>query len=370
MAGIKHNKWLDVEDSTASSDQGYDSELAEETKASRATKRRKLSDDEDTHASSESAQDRDEQDDRYNGGHASDASEDASTSNFILDDDKDLPRPAALEPSDPASRYDPSTTQSEAHRSRKHHKTTLSKDGPQTPAPNPRKLYPRNQKSPPESKTGVVYISRIPPFMKPSTLKSHLTPFGPVNRLFVTPEPPSSHRARVRAGGNKKRSFVDGWVEFIKKRHAKVCAEMLNTQIVGGRKGGWYHDDVWNVKYLRGFKWGHLTEQINNENAERAARLRQEIGQTTKENKLFVANVERGKMMENMRAKRERKGGREESADRGVVSVGLRDVKANGEDDGGRRGGLRQVQVGYRSSGRDNRTEHRPEVQRVLSKIF
>ena len=27
---------------------------------------------------------------------------------------------------------------------------------------------------------------------------------------------------------------------------------------VGGKKGGWYRDDVWNAKYLKGFTWGDL----------------------------------------------------------------------------------------------------------------
>ena len=35
------------------------------------------------------------------------------------------------------------------------------------------------------------------------------------------------------------------------------------------KKGGYYHDDLWNMKYLNGFKWSHLTEQIAAENAER-----------------------------------------------------------------------------------------------------
>ena len=30
----------------------------------------------------------------------------------------------------------------------------------------------------------------------------------------------------------------------------------------GGKKGSCYHDDILNVKYLPGFKWTDLTEQI------------------------------------------------------------------------------------------------------------
>ena len=159
-------------------------------------------------------------------------------------------------------------------------------------------------------KTGVIYISRIPPFMKPTKIRSLLSPYGPIDRIFLTPEDPQTHHSRVRSGGNKKRRFIDGWVEFLDKRDAKRVAETLNAQMIGGKKGGYYHDDLWNIKYLTGFKWNHLTEQIANENAERAARLRSEISRTRRLDREFVRNVERSKMLTGMQRKREMKGHR------------------------------------------------------------
>ena len=97
------------------------------------------------------------------------------------------------------------------------------------------------------------------------------------------------------------------------KHEAKVAVETLNGNIIGGKKGNFYHDDLWSMKYLKGFKWSHLTEQIANENAERTARMREEIRKTKRENKAFVEDIERGKMLEGMenkqRAKMERGGG-------------------------------------------------------------
>jgi ESF2/ABP1 family protein len=155
-------------------------------------------------------------------------------------------------------------------------------------------------------KSGVVYISRVPPFMKPQTLKHFLAPYASkgLGRIFLTPEDHASHTRRVKSGGNKKKSFTDGWVEFASKREAKLAAETLNGNIIGGKKGNFYHDDLWSMKYLKGFKWSHLTEQIANENAERAAKMREEIRKTRKENKAFVEDVEKGKMLETMEAKR------------------------------------------------------------------
>lgn len=152
-------------------------------------------------------------------------------------------------------------------------------------------------------KSGVVYLSRIPPFMKPQKLRSLLTPFGEINRIFMTPEDPASHTRRVKSGGNKKRSFTDGWVEFMNKSDAKKACELLNAQIIGGKKGTYYHDDVWNLLYLKGFKWTHLTQQIAAENAERASRRQAEISKVTRENKEFLKNVEESKIVKGMQAK-------------------------------------------------------------------
>ncbi|KAK6348871.1 RNA-binding ATPase activator esf2 [Orbilia blumenaviensis] len=151
-------------------------------------------------------------------------------------------------------------------------------------------------------KTGVLYLSRIPPYMSPPQIRHLLSPFGTINRIFLSPEPPHIYQKRLKNGGNKKRQFTEGWVEFLKKKDAKWCAQSLNAEQVGGKKGGWWYDDVWNLKYLSGFKWGDLTEQIANENAARQARLRAEISQATRENKTYIRNVERAKMVENMQA--------------------------------------------------------------------
>ncbi|KAK3116554.1 RNA-binding ATPase activator esf2 [Teratosphaeriaceae sp. CCFEE 6253] len=177
---------------------------------------------------------------------------------------------------------------------------------PAPPKPRPKAVAAAEKAA---RRSGVVYISRVPPFMKPSVLRHFLLPHAPsgLGRIFLTPEAHTSHLARVKRGGNKKKSFTDGWVEFTVKREAKFAAEGLNGEIMGGKKGGFYRDDLWNVKYLRGFKWANLTEQIANENAERNARMREELRRTKRENRAFAEDVERGKMVEGMERKREAK---------------------------------------------------------------
>lgn len=35
---------------------------------------------------------------------------------------------------------------------------------------------------------GIIYISKIPPFMKPGKVKSHMEQFGEIGRVFLQPE--------------------------------------------------------------------------------------------------------------------------------------------------------------------------------------
>ncbi|EJS41880.1 esf2p [Saccharomyces arboricola H-6] len=164
-------------------------------------------------------------------------------------------------------------------------------------------------------KTGVVYFSSIPPYMKPAKMRQILTRFGEVDRLFLKRENDQKYKQRVKGGGNKKNKYEEGWAEFIKKRDAKLCAVTLNGNIIGGKKGTFYHDDILNVKYLPGFKWADLTEQIARENDIRQAKLEMEISQANKLNADFIRNVEQSKMIQNIKKSRKRNGQEEDPAD-------------------------------------------------------
>lgn len=157
-------------------------------------------------------------------------------------------------------------------------------------------------------KTGVCYLSSVPPYMKPVKLRSILSRFGKLDRIFLKPEDPASHQKRVKYGGNKKKRFTEGWVEFVNKKDAKLCAETMNGNILGGKKSSYYHDDVINIKYLSGFKWFDLTQQISKENEIRQSKLALEISQQAKLNKTFVNNVERSKYINKKRKEAEAQG--------------------------------------------------------------
>ncbi|KAG0349226.1 RNA-binding ATPase activator esf2, partial [Gamsiella multidivaricata] len=153
-------------------------------------------------------------------------------------------------------------------------------------------------------KTGIVYLSKIPPFMKPVKLRHLLGKFGELGRVYLAPEDPKIAARRKKYGGNKKQNFTEGWVEFMDKSVAKQVAKTLNTTIIGGNKNSFYYDDMWNIKYLPKFKWDHLTERIAYENASRAQRLQAEISQANRENKFILNNIEKSKMIKSMEEKK------------------------------------------------------------------
>ncbi len=98
-------------------------------------------------------------------------------------------------------------------------------------------------------KKGVVYLSRIPPYMRPAKVKHLLSAIGRIGRLYLAPESDEYREKRKRAGGNSRRNFTEGWVEFESKADAKRAALLLNCKpIEAGNKRSYYHDDLWAVR--------------------------------------------------------------------------------------------------------------------------
>lgn len=103
-------------------------------------------------------------------------------------------------------------------------------------------------------KRGVIYLSRVPPFMKPNKARDLFEQYGEVTRLYLAEEDAEIRVRRRKSGGNGSKQFSEGWIEFSDKKVAKSVAESLNNTRISGKKGNFYHDDTWNIKYLKKFK--------------------------------------------------------------------------------------------------------------------
>eukprot|EP00879_Flechtneria_rotunda_P007483 GHRR01007850.1.p2 GENE.GHRR01007850.1~~GHRR01007850.1.p2 ORF type:complete len:171 (+),score=58.37 GHRR01007850.1:1723-2235(+) len=80
------------------------------------------------------------------------------------------------------------------------------------------------------NKRGIIYISRLPPHMKPGKLRQLLSAYGEIGRIYCTPEDQGARKQRKKKGGNSGKNFIEGWVEFEDKAIAKQVAAALNGQ--------------------------------------------------------------------------------------------------------------------------------------------
>lgn len=331
MTTRKLNDYLGIDNSDEDDASGYDSEAAQETKGGRAASRQAPSSKRRRLDNSDSGSEPDED------------NEDSEVESV------ELPQSRANAKTQPSS-------------------PSLKAHSPQPSAKSKSELKskpPSASKSQPP-KRGVIYLSRIPPFMRPSTVRQLLSAHGSITRLFLTPEAPTSYASRKKSGGNKKRSFIDGWIEFSRKKDAKICVEAINGQIVGGKKGGWYRDDVWNAKYLRGFGWEDLMESVRREEREREEKIRVGLSREGKERREFLRGVEMGKVEEGKRRKRK---------EREARKVGGGEVAKVEEPNGAasapsKQGFERRFKQNEISGKKEKGSAQSDDVKRVLNKIF
>ncbi|ORY32084.1 hypothetical protein BCR39DRAFT_524103 [Naematelia encephala] len=116
---------------------------------------------------------------------------------------------------------------------------------------------------------GIVYISRLPPGMTPQKVRHLMARWGEIGKVYAQRrDAPTGYDPSVSNSNKKKKEkhrsadFTEAWVEFLDKSVAKTIANMLNAQVIGGRPGDRWRDDIWTMKYLSGFKWEMLGEQV------------------------------------------------------------------------------------------------------------
>lgn len=141
------------------------------------------------------------------------------------------------------------------------------------------------------SKRGVCYLSRVPPHMNPSHVRQMFSKYGEVQRIYFVPES-QGHRkhSNVRA-----KAYSEGWIEFAKKSVAKRVANLLNGEQIGGKKRSSFYYDIWNIKYLRKFKWDDLVGEIAEKTHIREQKLNLEITAAKKQRDHYLSNAEKSR---------------------------------------------------------------------------
>jgi ESF2/ABP1 family protein len=159
---------------------------------------------------------------------------------------------------------------------------------------------------------GVIYVARIPPRMTPTKLKTILSDFGEVTRVFCQEEDAAARKRRRKLSGNGSKRYTEGWVEYASKKVAKHVAAALHQQSISNYKRSPHYGDLWNLKYLPKFQWSHLTEKVAYERRVREQKLRLETMQAKRETASYKKLLETGKMLdkiEERKRKREQKDG-------------------------------------------------------------
>jgi len=151
----------------------------------------------------------------------------------------------------------------------------------------------------PEKNTGVVYLSTVPPFFSAKKIREVFSNFGEVGRIFLQSEKQKG----------KRRRFIEGWIEFKKKSIAKKAVSRLHNRQVGGKRRTHAFDSLWCLKYLSGFKWANLVEQLSFEKRIVEQRMRVEIVQAKKQAQHFIEQVERGESIKRLEEKVKKRGG-------------------------------------------------------------
>ena len=112
------------------------------------------------------------------------------------------------------------------------------------------------------------------------------------------------------------------------KKVAKTIAMALNNTPVEAKKSKYFHDDLWNTKYLSKCQWSYLTEKIGvwtrllslvlvnvlcvwslaYESAVRKQRRRMDTSSAKRENSAYMENVEEGKALEAIISRKKKRG--------------------------------------------------------------
>ena len=152
---------------------------------------------------------------------------------------------------------------------------------------------------------GIVYLSRLPPNMKPQKVRHLLEQYGDIGRVYLAAEDKSVRRSRKQAtkDGSKKNSskrYTEGWVEFEDKTEAKLAAQLLNGQPMGGKKRSSTYYDLWCIKYLPKFSWDHLTEELNHQRAVMDQKIAAEVAAAHRERDFYLSRVDKAKAVESI----------------------------------------------------------------------
>lgn len=132
-----------------------------------------------------------------------------------------------------------------------------------------------------------------------------LLPRNPIKLLKKIDD--SRRKHRIKYGGNRKKCYTEGWVEFSDKKVAKRVALSLNCTKMVPNKKGFYCDDLWTIKYLPKFKWENLTEKLAYDQRMRKEKMKTQLVQEKKKQEFFLEKLDLSKKIKAMEEKKNKR---------------------------------------------------------------
>ncbi|ULU12831.1 hypothetical protein L3Y34_015813 [Caenorhabditis briggsae] len=162
-----------------------------------------------------------------------------------------------------------------------------------------------------QKKTGVVYFSMIPPKYNVVRIREYFEKRcpGQIGRIFL---------ARNKHTKNPQNKYSEGWMELKKKKIAKAIAGQIDNTPIGGKNKDPVSSMLWNIRYLSGFKWVHLMEQLQYEKEVEKRRMNVEVAQARRIAAHFEEQIEKGKHLRKLEAKVKASGGKWDAFQRDV----------------------------------------------------
>lgn len=96
----------------------------------------------------------------------------------------------------------------------------------------------------------------------------------------------------------RRKSYVNGWVEFTDKSAAEKIASALNNRPIGGTIKNRYRDDLWSLRFLPDFQWRHMVEQLQYRHDIKGVKIREAMSEAKKEEKFYRKKVALAKLRE------------------------------------------------------------------------
>jgi ESF2/ABP1 family protein len=147
-------------------------------------------------------------------------------------------------------------------------------------------------------KTGVVYLSRVPPGLDVGIVRSVLGRCGTLGRVWLRAEAREHVDSRRILGGRRNAGFSDGWVEFSRASDAETAVVLLHGQpMTGATRKGKFQNDLWCLKFLPGFVWDDLVEEVCGTRRERLLRVKSEVAAARRERAFVEEKAELARVM-------------------------------------------------------------------------